>query len=41
MGVGNYLGYPYGLYQTWLDIYMLDIQRMIEKYDNKKNVIGA
>jgi hypothetical protein len=29
MGVGNYFGSPYGVYQTWLDIYMLDISRMI------------
>jgi hypothetical protein len=41
MGVGNYLAAAYGQYQTWLDIYMLDISKMIEKYENKNNVLGA
>jgi hypothetical protein len=29
MGVGNYLAAGYGQYQTWLDIYMLDIGKII------------
>ena len=41
MGVGNYLGVSYGNYQTWLDLYNQDIGRMIENYENKKNVLGA
>lgn len=41
MGVGNYLGVSYGNYQTWMDLYMQDIGKMIEHYENKKNVIGA
>lgn len=41
MGVGNYLGVAYGNYATWLDIYNLDISRMIENYQNKHNVLGA
>jgi hexosaminidase len=41
MGVGNYLGVSYGSYQTWMDLYNQDIGRLIENYENKKNVIGA
>jgi hypothetical protein len=41
MGVGNFLGVGYGMYQTWLDIINIDIGRMITDYKNKNNVIGA
>jgi len=41
MGVGNYLGVAYGNFQTWLDLYNQDIGRMIDNYENKKNVLGA
>ena len=41
MGVGNYLGVSYGSYATWMDIYQLDIARMIQNYNNKQNVLGA
>lgn len=29
MGVGNYLGVAYGNYQTWLDLFNIDINKMI------------
>jgi hypothetical protein len=41
MGVGNYFGVSYGSYGTWLDIYNLNIGRMVESYSNKQNVLGA
>ena len=41
MGVGNYLGVSYGSYQTWMDLYNLNINQMISGYQNKENVIGA
>ena len=41
MGVGNYFGFNYGDYVTWLDLYNQDIIKMIDNYDNKKNVLGA
>lgn len=41
MGVGNYFGVSYGSYGTWLDIYNLDLGRMIATYNNKNNVLGA
>jgi hypothetical protein len=41
MGVGNYFAASYGVYATWLDIYNLDIGRMITSYNNSKNVLGA
>ena len=41
MGVGNDLGVSYGNYQTWLDLFNIDIGRMVENYDNKRNVLGA
>jgi hypothetical protein len=34
MGVGNYFAVAYGNYATWLDIYNLDIGRMIMGYAN-------
>ena len=41
MGVGNYLGVSYGSYATWMDLYNLDIGKMIQSYANKANVLGA
>lgn len=41
MGVGNYLGVSYGNYQTWLDLYNLNIGNMVKNYANKNNVLGA
>ena len=41
MGVGNYLGVSYGSYQTWLDLYNIDIGKMIQGYSNKENVLGS
>jgi len=41
MGVGNYLGVSYGTFVTWLDLYSQDMGKMIESYENKKNVLGA
>jgi len=41
MGVGNYYGDNYGIYTTWFDMYNLNIGRMVEKYSNKANVLGA
>ncbi len=41
MGVGNYYAVGYGSYATWLDLYHLDIGKMIQGYDNKINVLGA
>ena len=35
------MGVSYGNYQTWLDLYNQDIGRMVEAYENKKNVLGA
>lgn len=41
MGVGNYLGVSYGNYQTWLDLYNLNIGAMVRNYGNKDKVLGA
>lgn len=41
MGVGNYFGVNYGSYATWLEIYNLNIPKMISNYKNKDNVLGA
>jgi hypothetical protein len=41
MGVGNYYGFNYGNYVTWLDLYNQDIGKLVSVYSNKKNVLGA
>lgn len=41
MGVGNYYAVSYGQYVTWLDLYNQNLDRMIQNYDNKENVMGA
>lgn len=41
MGVGNYYGVNYGSYASWLDLYNLNIGRMVASYANKQNVLGA
>lgn len=41
MGVGNYFGFNYGSYVTWLDLYNQDLEKMVSTYQNKKNVLGA
>lgn len=41
MGVGNYFGFNYGNYVSWLDLYNQNIGRLVSTYNNKKNVLGA
>lgn len=35
MGVGNYFGFNYGNYVTWLDLYNQDIGKMVSTFRNK------
>ena len=41
MGVGNYYGVSYGSYTSWLDLHGQNIGRMVDKYNNKENVLGG
>lgn len=41
MGVGNYFGFNYGTYVTWLDLYNQNIGKIVANYSNKQNVLGA
>lgn len=41
MGVGNYFGFNYGTYSSWLDIYNLNIQRKKSIYKHPTKVLGA
>lgn len=41
MGVGNFLGYSYGSYAMWNELYNLNLQSTIANYANKNKVLGG
>lgn len=41
MGVGNYFGFNYGTYVTWLDLYNQNIGKIVSNFNHKENVLGA